>query len=173
MSHGRLGATHPALRHTTTSQAYCYCYPPSFPPVAVEDTVLGRDGMPLRYPVSKDTMVQGVRRDQFLSDGSDADGVILLTSSGRHRQLAGTLPHVFLRRTQTTRTPHCPSTCRHLNGQQRSPWCPTPGAPAQNRHPVCGLILVGGGGNGSEAPWRPWDDGGRHGRWVHGLASFS
>jgi hypothetical protein len=27
--------------------------------------------------------------------------------------------------------------------------------------------------HGSGAPWRPWDDGGRHGWWVHGLASFT
>jgi hypothetical protein len=35
---------------------------------------------------------------------------------------------------------------------------------------------VGGlmyGGAVSEAPCQPWDDGGRRGRWVHGLASFS
>ena len=41
-SHGRLGAPHPAPRHTTTSQDHR----PSF--LLVEDTV-GRDGMPLRF----------------------------------------------------------------------------------------------------------------------------
>jgi hypothetical protein len=29
------------------------------------------------------------------------------------------------------------------------------------------------GNAGSDAPWRPWDDGGHHGWWVHGLASFT
>jgi len=33
-------------------------------------------------------------------------------------------------------------------------------------------LIVSCGGGGSRAPWRSWDDGGRHGRWVRGLASF-
>ena len=104
-----------------------------------------------------------IRRGGWRADGSDADGVPFLTSSGRHDQLAGTLPHVFLLRTQTTRTPRRPSTCRDLNGQQRSSWCPTPGAAAQNSHPVCWMIVVCGG-SGSEAPRRLRDNGRRHGR---------
>ena len=33
-------------------------------------------------------------------------------------------------------------------------------------------LIFACGGVRSRAPWRPWDDGGRHGRWLHGLASF-
>ena len=33
-------------------------------------------------------------------------------------------------------------------------------------------LIVPCGGVGSRAPWQPWDDGGRHGQWVCGLASF-
>jgi hypothetical protein len=33
-------------------------------------------------------------------------------------------------------------------------------------------LIVSCGGVGSRAPWRSWDDGGCHGRWVRGLASF-
>ena len=33
-------------------------------------------------------------------------------------------------------------------------------------------LIVSCGGVGSRAPWRSWDDGGRHGRWVRGFASF-
>jgi len=99
-------------------------------------------------------------------------GMLFLTSLGRHRQLSGILPYVFLRRTQPTTIPQRPSTRLDLNGQQRSPWCPTPVAATHNSHPVCWNI-VGCGGTGSKAPWRPWNDGGRHGWWVDGLASFS
>ena len=69
---------------------------------------------------------QPIRRGGCQADGSYA--------SGRHRQLAGTLPRIFLRRTQTTRTPQRPSTRCDLNGQQRSPWpwCPAPGAATQS-----------------------------------------
>ena len=56
------------------------------------------------------------------------------------------------------------STRRDQNGRQWPPWCPTPGAGAYNSRPECWLIVVCGGA-GSEAPWRPWDDGDRHGRW--------
>ena len=56
------------------------------------------------------------------------------------------------------------STHRDQNGRQWPPWCPTPGAGAYNSRPECWLIVVCGGA-GSEAPWRPWDDGDRHGRW--------
>jgi hypothetical protein len=34
------------------------------------------------------------------------------------------------------------------------------------------LFIVACGGAKSGAPWWPWDVGGRHGWWVHGLASF-
>jgi hypothetical protein len=33
-------------------------------------------------------------------------------------------------------------------------------------------LIVSCGGVGSRAPWRWWDDGGRHSRWVRSLASF-
>jgi len=33
--------------------------------------------------------------------------------------------------------------------------------------------IVACGGTGSGAPWQPWDVGGRHGRWVHGLLVFT
>ncbi len=44
-------------------------------------------------------------------------------------------------------------------------------APPHKTVTQCWVIVVCGGA-GIEAPWRPWEDGGRHGRWVHGLASF-
>jgi hypothetical protein len=37
-------------------------------------------------------------------------------------------------------------------------------APAHTTVAQCWLIVVCGGA-GSEAPWRPWDNGDRHGRW--------
>ena len=98
-------------------------------------------------------------------------GMLFLTSLGRHHRLSGIIPYLFLRRAQPTTTLQRPSTRRDLNDQHRSPWCPTPGAAAQNSHPVCWMIVVCVGA-GSEAPWRPWDDGGHHGGWVHVLASF-
>jgi len=55
------------------------------------------------------------------------------------------------------------STRHDLNGRQRPPWCPTPGSATYSSCPECWLIVVCGGA-GREAPWRPWDDGGRHGR---------
>jgi hypothetical protein len=90
-------------------------------------------------------------------------GMLIITLSGRHRQLIGTLPDIFLRRTQLTTTPQCLSTHRDLNGQQRPPWCPTPNANAHNDHPVCWLIIVCGSA-GSGEPWRLWDDVNRQGR---------
>jgi hypothetical protein len=56
------------------------------------------------------------------------------------------------------------STHRDLNGQQQLPWCPTFGAAAYNSQPACWLIVVCGS-TGSGAPWRLWDDSGRHGQW--------
>ncbi len=56
------------------------------------------------------------------------------------------------------------STRRDLNGRQRPPWCPTPGAATNISQPACWLIFVCGGA-GSGAPWRPWDNGGSHGQW--------
>jgi len=58
----------------------------------------------------------------------------------------------------------CLSTRRDQNGRQWPPWCPTSGASAYKRRPECWLIFICGGA-GSEEPWRPWDDGDRHGRW--------
>ncbi len=56
------------------------------------------------------------------------------------------------------------STRRDLNSQHQLPWCPTRGAATYNSQPAGWMIVVcGGAGNG--APWRPWDDGGGHGRW--------
>ncbi len=55
------------------------------------------------------------------------------------------------------------STRHDQNGRQWPPWCPTSGAGTYNSRPKCWLIVVCGGA-GSEAPWRPWDDGDRHGR---------
>ena len=49
-----------------------------------------------------------------------------------------------------------------LKGQQRPPWCPTPGPAAHTSRPECWLIVICGGAR-SGAPWRPWDNGGRHG----------
>jgi len=63
---------------------------------------------------------------------------------------------------------------RDQNGRQWPPWCPTSGAGAYNSCPECWLIVICGRA-GSEAPWRPWDDGDRHGRWGTvslALASF-
>ena len=34
-------------------------------------------------------------------------------------------------------------------------------------------LIVACGGAGSGAPFQPWDVGGRHGRWVHGLLVFT
>jgi hypothetical protein len=91
------------------------------------------------------------------------EGMLIITLSGKHRQLRGMLPYIFLRRTQLTTTPQRPSTRRDLIGRQRLPWCPTPDADAHNGHPVCWLIVICGGA-GSGAPWRPWDHGDRQGR---------
>jgi len=91
-------------------------------------------------------------------------------SRRRHRRLAGTLLFVCIPTLSTTHnTPrHQRVRTNMVNGSRRD----TPSAAAHNSHPTCWLIVVCGGA-GSEAPWRPWDDGSRQGRWVHGLASFS
>ncbi len=68
------------------------------------------------------------------------------------------------RKNMLTTTQLCLSTCCDQNGGQWPPWCPTPSAGACNSRPECWLIVVCGGA-GSEAPWRPWDDGDRHGQW--------
>ena len=65
--------------------------------------------------------------------------------------------------TLTTTQQHL-SMCHDLNGRQQPPWCPTPSAGTYNSRPECWLIVVCGGA-GSEALWRSWDDGDRHGRW--------
>ena len=53
------------------------------------------------------------------------------------------------------------STCCDQNGQQRPPWCPTSNAGTYNSCPGCWLIVICCSAR-SEAPWRPWGDGGRH-----------
>ncbi len=69
-------------------------------------------------------------------------GMLIVILSGRHCRSPGTLPYIFLRRTQLTATPQRPSTRCDLNGQQRPPWCPTPVINAHNGHPACWLIVV-------------------------------
>ncbi len=49
------------------------------------------------------------------------EGMLIVTLSGKHRRLRGMLPYIFLRRTQLTTTPQCPSTRRDLIGRQRPP----------------------------------------------------
>ncbi len=56
------------------------------------------------------------------------------------------------------------STRRNQNGRQWPPWCPTSSAGAYNSCPECWQIVVCGRA-GSEAPWRPWDNGDGHSRW--------
>jgi hypothetical protein len=90
------------------------------------------------------------------------EGMLIVTLLGRHCQLPGTLPYIFLCRTQLTTTPQRLSLGHNLNGQQRPPWCPTPNANAHNGHPVCWLIVVCGSAR-SGAPWGLWDDGNRQG----------
>jgi hypothetical protein len=63
-----------------------------------------------------------------------------------------------------TTTQKCLSTRCDLNGQQRQPWCPTPGSTAHNSKPACWMIFVCGDARRG-APWQPWDKGGHHGRW--------
>jgi hypothetical protein len=43
--------------------------------------------------------------------------ILIVTSSEGYRRLPGTKPYVFLRRTQPTTNPQCPSSHRDLNGQ--------------------------------------------------------
>jgi hypothetical protein len=78
-------------------------------------------------------------------------GVCLLANLPRKNTLATT--QLFL------------LTHRDQNGQQQPPWCPTPGTGAYNSHLECRWLIVVCGGAGSVAPWRPWDDGDRHGWW--------
>ncbi len=73
----------------------------------------------------------------------------------------GTKPYAFLCMSQPTTNPQHPSTCRDLNGWQQLPWCLTPDADADNSCPECWQIVLCGGAR-SGAPWRPWEDGGRH-----------
>jgi hypothetical protein len=91
-------------------------------------------------------------------------GMLIITLSGRHCQLPGTLLYIFLCRTQLTTTPQHPLTRLDLNGRQWPPWCPTPDSNTHNGHPVCWLIVACSSA-GSGAPWRPWDDGDRQGWW--------
>jgi len=83
-------------------------------------------------------------------------GTLFLTLPGRHCQISIILPYVFLHRTQPTTTPLHPSMLPH--SALRS-------AVAPNSHPACCWKDVCGGA-GSEAPWRPWENGGCHGPWV-------
>jgi hypothetical protein len=88
--------------------------------------------------------------------------MLIVTLSEGYRQMPGTKPYVFLRRTQPTTNPQCPSTHCDLNGQLRLPWCLTPGNDAYNSCPEYWWIVVCGGA-GSGAPWWPWDGGNRQG----------
>jgi hypothetical protein len=65
------------------------------------------------------------------------EGMLISTLSGKHCQLCGMLPYVFLHRTQLTTTRQCPSTRCDLIGRQKPPWCSTSDADAHNGHPVC------------------------------------
>jgi len=90
-----------------------------------------------RYDVSNQ---RSRRSDQFGMEAAETTapmptGMLFLTSLGRHRRLPGTLPYLFLRRTQPTTTPQSPSTRRDVKCQQRPSWCPTPGAAAYNSRP--------------------------------------
>jgi hypothetical protein len=49
------------------------------------------------------------------------------------------------------------------NGRHGAP-LPAPAQTTVAQNVECWLIVVCGGA-GSEAPWRPWDDGDRQGRW--------
>jgi hypothetical protein len=89
--------------------------------------------------------------------------MLIVTSSEWYRQMPGTKPYIFLRSTQPTTNPQCPSTRHDLNGQLRPSWCLTPGNDAYNRRPECWRIVVCGGA-GSGAPWRLWDGGNHQGR---------
>ncbi len=61
--------------------------------------------------------------------------MLIVTLLEGHCRLPCTKPYIFLRRSQSTTNLQCPLTCRDLNGQQRLPWCPTPGANADNSRP--------------------------------------
>jgi hypothetical protein len=84
-------------------------------------------------------------------------GMLFLTLSGMHCRLSGTLPYIFLHRTQLTTTPQRPSTRHDLNGQWQPPWCPTPSTARHKGYPACWLIVLCGGA-GIEAPWQLWDN---------------
>ncbi len=89
--------------------------------------------------------------------------MLIVTLSEGYRRTPGTKPYVFLRRTQPTTNPQCPSMRRDLNGQLWPPWCLTPGNDAYNSRPESWRIVVCGGA-GSGAPWRLWDGGNRQGQ---------
>ncbi len=78
--------------------------------------------------------------------------------------LPGIKLYIFLRRSQPTNNPQHPSMHCDLNGQQRLPWCPTPGANTDNSFPECCQIVVCGGA-GSGEPWWLWEDSGQDGWW--------
>jgi hypothetical protein len=95
--------------------------------------------------------------DQFGKEAAEptapmVEGLLIVTLSGKHCQLCGMLPYIFLRRTQLTTTPQFLSTHCDLISRQRPPWFPTPNANAHNGHPVYWLIVICGGAR-SGAPW--------------------
>ena len=95
-------------------------------------------------------------------------GMLFLTSLGMHNQLLVHYPPYSYAR----HNPQQPHNAHQCVGRWWPPWCPITSATAHYSHPAYWLIFVCGGA-GSEAPWWPWDEGSHHGRWVHGLASFS
>ncbi len=88
--------------------------------------------------------------------------MLIVTFSQGYYQSPGTKPYVFLRRSQPTTNSQYLPTRHDLNGRQQPPWCSTPGANTDNSRPECWRIVICGGA-GSGAPWRQWEDGGRHG----------
>jgi hypothetical protein len=101
--------------------------------------------------------------------------MLVLTSSEGYHQLPGTQPFLFLHRSQLTTNPQYWLTCHDLNGRQRLPWCPTPSASTDNSPPECCRIVVCSSTRSGE-PWRPWEDGSRHGQWgmvLLALATFN
>jgi hypothetical protein len=86
--------------------------------------------------------------------------MLIVTSSEGYRQMPGTKPYIFLRRTQPTTNPQRLLMRRDPNGRLRLPWCLTPGNDAYNSRPECWRIVVCGGAR-SGAPWQPWEGGDR------------
>ncbi len=90
--------------------------------------------------------------------------MLIIASLEEYHWLPGTIPYIFLCRTQPTINPQCPTMRCDLNGQQRLPWCLTPGAAADKSCPECWWIVVCGGAR-SWALWRQREDSSSHGWW--------